>query len=287
MTAASAVADQVHLGDHICWVHDDEGDGLRAAGRFLAGGLRLGHKALWFTDALPPAVARAHLDGQGVTTEAALAGGQLRILPAAEAYLPGGRFVPEAMLDTLAAEIERARRAGHPGLRVVGDMGWALRHGTSVADLCRYEAEANRLFIDGHAAGMCLYDRCLFPTEYLRPVSTAHPATVGPGTPHAWTPLLRAYRIRDPHGLRLVGEIDRSNRGAFAAMLDDVTGRATNERATVLDVSELSFADVGAASALARARRNAPSPVRLVGCRPALTRLLDLVDTRDPAGGTA
>ncbi|WP_172892346.1 MEDS domain-containing protein [Micromonospora coxensis] len=287
MTTASAVADQVRLGDHVCWVHDDEGDGLRAAGRFVAGGLRLGHKVLWFTDALPPSVARAHLDGQGPTTEAALACGQLRIVPAAEAYLSGGRFVPEAMLDALAAEIERARRAGHPGLRVVGDMGWALRHGASVTDLCRYEAEANRLFIDGHAAGMCLYDRRLYPTEYLRPASTAHPATVAPGAGHAWAPLLRAYRTRDPHGLRLVGEVDRSNRGAFAAMLDHVTGRGTNERATVLDVSELSFADVGAASALVRARRNAPSPVRLVGCQPALTRLLDLVDAAGPAEGTA
>ncbi|WP_424092748.1 MEDS domain-containing protein [Micromonospora citrea] len=284
---ASAVVDQVHLGDHVCWVHDDESDGLRAAGRFVAGGLRLGHQTLWFTDSLPPASVRAHLEGQGVATEAALAGGQLRIVPAAEAYVSGGRFVPEAMLDALAAEIDRARRAGHPGLRVVGDMGWALRHGASVADLCRYEAEANRLFIDGHAAGMCLYDRRFFPTDYLLPASTAHPATVGPGAGRAWTPLLRAYRSRNPNGLRLVGEIDRSNRGAFVAMLDHVTGRATNERAVVLDVSELSFADVGAASALARARRNAPSPVRLVGCHPALTRLLDLVDVTGPAGGTA
>ncbi|WP_211565824.1 MEDS domain-containing protein [Micromonospora halophytica] len=284
---ASAVVDQVRLGDHVCCVHDDESDGLRAAGRFVAGGLRLGHRALWFTDALPPAAARAHLDGQGVATEAALAGGQLRILPAAEAYVAGGRFVPEVMLDALAAEIDRARREGHPGLRMVGDMGWALRHGASVTDLRRYEAEANRLFIDGHAAGMCLYDRRFFPAEYLLPTATAHPATVGPRAGHAWTPLLRAHRTRDPHGLRLVGEIDRSNRDAFAAMLDDVTGRATNERATVLDVSELSFADVGAASALARTRRNAPSTVRLVGCHPTLTRLLDLVDVTDPAGGVA
>ncbi|WP_165945206.1 MEDS domain-containing protein [Micromonospora sp. KC723] len=283
----SAVVDQVHLGDHICWAHEDDSDGLDAAGRFVAAGLRLGHKALWFTDAIAPSAARDHLDSRGVPTRAALAGGQLRIVAAEEAYAGSGRFTPEAMIDTLAAEADRSRREGYPGLRMVGDMGWALRHRASPADLCRYEAEVNRLFIDGHTAGMCLYDRRLFPSEYLVPVTTAHPATVGPRTGRAWTPLLRAYRTRDPHGLRLIGEIDRSNRGAFTAMLDHVTGEATNERTTVLDVSELSFADVGAATALARARRNAPSAVRLVGCRPALSRLLDLVDGTARAGGVA
>ncbi|TDC81561.1 hypothetical protein E1193_14385 [Micromonospora sp. KC606] len=78
----------------------------------------------------------------------------------------------------------------------------------------------------------------------------------------AWTPLPRAYRTRGPYGLRLIGEVGT----------------------TVLDVSELSFADAGAASALARARRDAPSAVRLVGCRPAPSSLLDPVDG---AGGAA
>ncbi|MEH0827752.1 MULTISPECIES: MEDS domain-containing protein [unclassified Micromonospora] len=281
---ASAVVDQLHLGDHVCWVDDDDsGGGLHAAGRFVAGGLRLGHKVVWFTDAVPPAAVRAHLDGSGVPTQAAVADGQLRIVPAVESYAAGGRFTPDEMIGNLTTEILRARREERPGVRVVGDMGWAVRQGASVADLVRYEAEVNRLFLDGEAAAMCLYDRRLFPTDYLLPATAAHPATVGPNAGRAWAPMLRAYRTRNPHGLRLVGEVDRSNRGAFTAMLDHVAGPGTNQRAAVLDVSELRFADAGAASALARARRNAPSGLRLVGCRPALRRLLDLVDPASPA----
>jgi ABC-type transporter Mla MlaB component len=277
----NAVVDQLHLGDHVCWVDDDETGSLHAAGRFVASGLRLGHKVVWFTDGVSPAAVRAHLDGVGVPTEAVLAGGQLRIAPAVESYVAGGRFTPDEMIGNLTAEILRARREDRAGVRVVGDMGWAIRQGISVADLVRYEAEVNRLFLDGEAAAMCLYDRRLFPAEYLLPATAAHPATVGRNAGRAWAPMLRAYRTRDPHGLRLVGEVDQSNRGAFAAVLDHVTGPGTNQRTAVLDVSELRFADVGAASALARVRRNAPSQVRLVGCRPALTRLLHLVDGAD------
>ncbi|MEH0985838.1 MEDS domain-containing protein [Micromonospora sp. CPCC 205556] len=281
---ASAVADQVSLGDHVCWAHDGEAGGLDAGGRFAARGLSLGHKVVWFTDATSPAVVRAHLDGVGVLTEAALAGGRLRIVPAVESYLTGGRFSADAMVEELTTEVARARRDERPGLRLIGDMSWAVRHGVPVADLCRYEAETNRVFLDGDVAGMCLYDRRLFPAEYLRPIAAAHPATVGPDAARTWTPMLRAYRTLEPYGLRLVGQVDRSNREAFAALLGQLTGRAPTAQPCVVDVSELSFADGSAASALVRARRVTPAGVRLVGCRPALHRLLDLVDGTDRPG---
>ncbi|MGC5022821.1 MEDS domain-containing protein [Micromonospora sp. DT47] len=282
MTARTAV-DQLRLGDHICWIHDDGTDGLDAAGRFVAHGLGLGHKVVWCTDAIAPSAARAHLDERGVPTERALAGGQLRIVPAVESYLAGRRFSPERMIDSLVAEAARARREDYPGLRLVGDMGWALRQGASVAELCRYEAEVNQLFLTGEVAALCLYDRRLFAREQLHPVSAAHPATVGPHASGSWRPMLRAYRTSDPHGLRLVGEVDRSNREAFTAVLRHA-GRPAPTGRTVLDVSELRFADVSAATVLARARRSGPTDVRLVGCRPALSRLLDLVGAVDPAG---
>lgn len=277
---ASAMVDRIHLGDHVCWAHDDEAEALDAVGRFIATGLRLGHKIIFSADAASPRAARAHLEAAGVPTEAAVASGQLRIQPAAESYLAAGRLAPQAMLDSLAEEIVGARREGYPGLRLAGEMGWVSRSDTTIDDLRWYEAQTTRLFLDGRVAEMCLYDRRDFPAEQLRAVAAAHPATAGPQAGEAWTPLLRAFRTTDPRGLRLVGQVDQSNREAFTAVLADVTGRAPTDRPAVLDVSELSFADVRAACALVRAERSAR--VRLVGCRPALSRLLDLLGESDP-----
>jgi anti-anti-sigma regulatory factor len=277
VTATTAV-DQVHLGDHVCWTHEDEGAALDAVGRFAAAGLRLGHKVVCFTETSAPQAVRARVDAVGVPTETAVAAGQLRIVPALEAYPTAARPAPETMVAVVVGEVDRARHEGYPGIRLAGDMAWVLRSRTSLDDLRRYETALNPLFVDTRIAGLCLYDRRLFPADALRALAAAHPGTAGPHAPRTWAPLLRAYRTTDPPGLRLVGQVDQSNREAFTAVLADVTADPHVAGPAVLDVSELSFADAGAAAALVRADRAGGAGVRLVGCRPALHRLLHLLD---------
>lgn len=279
---ATTVADQIQLGDHVCWTHDDESRALDAVGRYAAAGLRLGHKVICFTETSTPQAVRAHVGALGVPTEAAVASGQLRIVPALEVYPAGRQLLPEAMVATVAAEVTRAEQEGYPGVRLAGDMAWVLRTGITLDELQRYETALNRLFLDGRIAGLCLYDQRRFPAERLRALAAAHPGTAGTHAGRAWAPLLRAYRMTDPPGLRLVGQVDQSNREAFTAVLDDVTagGRAP----VLLDLSELSFADVAAAAALVRAERASATGLRLVGCRPALRRLLGLLDIEPTAG---
>lgn len=276
---ATTVVDQVHLGDHVCLTHDDESDALDAVSRFAATGLRLGHKVICLTDSSTPQAVRAHLEAAGVPTEAAVAAGQLRIQPAVETYLTGGRLVPQAAIRAFVEEAARAQREGYSGLRLAGDLAWVVGTGTTWDDLCRYEAEVNQLFLDGRVAGLCLYDRRIFPAEQLRAIAAAHPGTAGAQAGRTWTPLLRAYRTTDPPGIRLVGQVDQSNRTAFTAMLADGLERPPADR-PVVDVSDLSFADAGAASALVQAERT--GGVRLVGCGPMLGRLLGLLRDAGP-----
>ncbi|GHJ16783.1 MEDS domain-containing protein [Micromonospora sp. AKA38] len=273
---ATTVVDQVDLGDHVCWIHDDDSDALEAVGRFAAAGLRRGHKVVCFTETSTPQAVRLRVDAVGVPTEAAVAAGQLRILPALDAFPGAGRPTPAALADTVRREVDRARHEGYPGVRLSGDMAWVLRSGVSLDELRRYEQALAPLFPDGRVAGLCLYDRRRFPAEQLRLLTAAHPGTAGPLTPRTWSPLLRAYRTGDPPGLRLVGQVDRSNRDAFVALLGELTALAGP--APVLDLTELSFADAGAATELARAGRASRTGIRLVGCRPALDRLLRVLD---------
>ncbi|MER7894385.1 MEDS domain-containing protein [Micromonospora sp. NPDC094482] len=277
MTAVGVV-DQVRLGDHACWTYDERTEGLDAVGRFVTAGLRLGHRILCFLDALTPDAVLADLAARGVPTGSALADGRLRLIPAGGSHRPQGGWDRPRMVAAIAAETARAGHPGYAALRLVADMAWALRAGTPVAELQRYESQVDALVSGGRVAALCLYDRRVCSDEQIRAVAAAHTATAGPDAGRRRTPLLRAYRTTDPCGLRLVGEVDRSNGDAFSAMLSDVAGCAPSGRPAVLDVSELAFADVRAAYALLDLGAVPPSDrVRLVGCRPALRRLLDLV----------
>ncbi|MFG1673347.1 MEDS domain-containing protein [Micromonospora sp. NPDC049282] len=275
---ATTVVDQVELGDHVCWIHDDDGDALDTVGRFAAVGLRRGHKVVCFTETSTPQAVRLRVDAVGVPTEAAVAAGQLRILPAVEAFLAGGRPTPTMLADAVRHEVDQARHEGYPGIRLSGDMTWVLGTGVTLDELRRYELALNPLFPDGRVAGLCLYDRRRFPADQLRLLTAAHPGTADPHTPRTWSPLLRAYRVGDPLGLRLVGQVDRSNRDALVALLADLTAdRWAAAVPPVLDLTDLSFADAGAATELARAVRAGRAGVRLVGCRPTLRRLLHVL----------
>ncbi|QLQ35976.1 MEDS domain-containing protein [Micromonospora robiginosa] len=275
---ATTVVDQVDLGDHVCWIHDDDNAALDAVGRFAAAGLRRGHKVVCFTETSTPQAVRLRVDAVGVPTEAAVAAGQLRILPAVDAFLADGRPTPATLADAIHHEIDQARREGYPGIRLSGDMTWMLGTGVTLDELRRYELALNPLFPDGRVAGLCVYDRRRFPADQLRILGATHPGTAGPEATRSWSPLLRAYRTTDPPGLRLVGQVDRSNRDALVAMLGDLTdGRQPGRVPPALDLTDLSFADAGAATELAHAIRGGRAHVRLVGCRPALRRLLHVL----------
>jgi hypothetical protein len=183
------------------------------------------------------------------------------------------------MLDCLAGHVERAVAEGFAGLWLVGDMAWALGELVDAEGLADYEAQVNRLYLDGRAMGVCLYDRRVFDADLLRQVTRAHPAAVTDAVTDAasgWTPLLRIRRTTDPYGLRLVGESDLSNRQAVAAALDAVLVAQPDPGVPiVVDVAGLRFADGATAALLGRLALRGPAGVHIVGCHGALQTVLD------------
>jgi hypothetical protein len=123
----------------------------------------------------------AGLQAHGVAVAQAVAAGQLRVCTAEEVYLTDGRFDPARAIDVLGTYISEAVGDGYAGLRVVGDMAWVLRDPPGVPHLSWYEAQVNRLFLDGQAMAVCLYNRRLFEASLLRRAACAHPATTPPG----------------------------------------------------------------------------------------------------------
>jgi len=262
-------------GDHVCWTFDSEASRLDDAAGFVRAGIRAEHKILYYTDAIAPAEVIAGLSARGIDAAWMARIGQLEVATAAATYLAGGRFDLAASVAGWADTCARAQAEGFAALRIVGDMAWAATAVPGVEDVARYEASVNTVYAEGYAMAICQYDRRRFSADKLREVASAHPATLHAGRPHA-VPLLR-IRHAGPAHPRLIGDCDLSNRGAVEAALAALSAEAVRQqRAAVLDVSELHFADSATAGALLEFAALTPSGVRIITCLPGLAELLDL-----------
>jgi hypothetical protein len=274
----AGMVEQVQLGDHVCAFVDGTDDRLDVMAQSVVAGLAAGDRVMVFTEALLATAVLAGLEARGVPVDPARRTGQVQILPARDAYLAAGRFEPHRALDSLVGHIDRAAAAGYPGLRLVGDMAWALDEPAGTEQLAGYEAHVTRLYLDGRALGICLYDRRAFGTDLLRQVACAHPTTSTPGSRRAngWAAVLRIRRTSDPYGLQLIGEADLSNRQSVASALDAVLDQQPDPAVPiVIDVAALRFADVATGALLGRLTLRAPAGVHITGCHGALETVLD------------
>ena len=272
----TGIDERLQLGDHVCALIEGIDDGLDVMAQTVTAGLAGGDMVMVFTESLPPVAVLAGLEERGVAMTPAQRSGQVRVLPAREAYLPTGRFEPFRVLDSMAGHIEQATTAGFSGLRMIGDMTWALGAPPGVEQLARYEAHSNELYMQGRALGICLYDQSAFGSELLRDVACAHPTTTSPSDDTDGAPLLRIRRTLNPYGLRLTGEADLTNRQALAAALDAlVDQRPDNLTPVVIDVEGLRFADAGAAVLLGGLALKAPGGVCVTAAQGTVETVFD------------
>ena len=274
--------DRLTIGDHVCWAVDDDRVRIRTLAAYVRAGLRDRQKILYCGDALGEVL--AGIDALGIDTAAAVASGQLSANSPVASYLAGGVFDPEAVLSGWQRIIADARAAGYPGLRVLGDMAWASPGLPGTERLPWYEAQINRFFVDHDVIGVCAYDKRIFDPLLLRRITWSHCGTAATGAPFDPALSLRVRRTRDPLGVRIEGEADLSNRNALRALFAHLFEDAGADEVTV-DVSGLRFADRAAARILVQAGDGAQR-VRLVGCSPALVRLLDFNGAGDVPGLT-
>ena len=269
--AGLALLDRLEPGDHVCWTVDDDEIRLDAIAGLVAAGVRERHRVIYCGDAAAALLAR--LAANGLDIRIPVASGQLRAESAESAYLVDGVFDPETTIARWEHEKDWARAEGYRGMRVVGDMTWALRPAVGTDRLDWYEAQVNTLFTDGYVMGVCAYDQRCFDPVRLRRLSLAHPAAAGPLLPFDPDTSLRIRRTEQPYGLWLSGEADTSNRQALRVTLEEAFRRRAREPVVTVDATALRFADSAAVRVLLHTAVNM-GPMQVVGCSPMLVRLL-------------
>src|SRR5688572_15620565 len=128
---------------HVCAFFATKEEEYRVLMPFIKEGFDHGDKAFHIVDSRHRS---AHLDklrGEGIDVDAALVDGRLDVRRWEEAYLRGGRFDQNAMLELLQEVLESGKRQGFPLTRLVANMEWALEDRPGVEDIVEYETRLN------------------------------------------------------------------------------------------------------------------------------------------------
>jgi signal transduction histidine kinase len=165
-------------GSHLCLVYTTAAEQMHAAVPFIAGGIARGECCTYIVDEHTAAEMRDLLRAGGVDVDAEVERGALVIASQRDTYLRGGGFDPQAMIEFLRDSEADALARGHTGLRVTGEMTWALGSETSADRLIEYEALLNRYFPTSRALAICQYNRDRFSPEVVCDVLRTHPIVI-------------------------------------------------------------------------------------------------------------
>ncbi|HVY37357.1 MAG TPA: MEDS domain-containing protein [Polyangia bacterium] len=145
---------------------------------FFVEGMRRGEKAVYIVDP-------AHRDDHEARLGAcAPRPDLLEVTTWNEAHLKGGSFDQERMMTALDQMIREHATAGHPPMRLVGQMGWVFSSPPGIEQLVAYEASVNEILNRGKTPTVCVYDVRKLSGSLAMDLLRAHPLTVMNGVLH-------------------------------------------------------------------------------------------------------
>lgn len=175
-----AHAEDLGLGDHVAFFFKNNRERLSFVIPYVLNGLRNFERCVYIADenTVPDILAEFHR--AGIDVASATAKGALSVVTKHDSYLRQGIFEPERMITDLDRDVKYALQSGFWGLRVTGEMSWALDLPSALAQLCEYEKELCRRW-PRHLGGLCQYNETLFPAEVINKMTGCHCVAVRDG----------------------------------------------------------------------------------------------------------
>jgi anti-anti-sigma regulatory factor len=271
--------DEMTPVDHACAVAESDEHLWEVTAAWLAGGLNVGERVLFFEDETATAVL-GRLTDDRIPVRQAITDGQLVVVPTelTRGILTG----PVDHLERLlVGHIDETIAQGWPRLRLTGDTSSALLPSGGAERVKAFERVTERVLRDHPSTRLlCRYDRRRWNDSAIDEMRRMHDTElVGPTAAYDDN-LLRITR-NGPNYARLAGEIDHSNRLRIRTLLETMLDQALRSHSAsteiALDLSSLRFLDVRGAVSLVHAAEEFPSThlLRLTGVRPRVLRLLE------------
>jgi PAS domain S-box-containing protein len=170
--------EQLQLHDHPCLIYETRAERLAVVVPFIRIGLEGNERCLCFAPETSVEIILEELTAGGIDTADALARGMLFIPAIHDIYGKDEPFIPEQVLEFLDQAVKDAKKDGLTGLRLIGEMPWALEGTSGIEPLMEYEARLNDFIHSHDMPALCLYDRARFSPESLLDVIRTHPKVI-------------------------------------------------------------------------------------------------------------
>ena len=169
-------------GTHMCMIFDDEAERRMVIAKFLQSGLDANEQVSYFADTSTPEEVFKSLGEDGLPFPDEVEGRRVRVVPAEEAYCPGGTFDVDLLMGKRLARYQQILSDGYAGARVTGEMSWSRRGLPGSERVVEYEARLNTSEARKvPTTGLCQYDARLFDGKALHDILSVHPMMIAHG----------------------------------------------------------------------------------------------------------
>jgi PAS domain S-box-containing protein len=166
------------LGNHICLIYENSAEQMAAAVPFLKEGLARDERCLYIADDRTVEAVASALAATGVDVAHERKRVALWMQTKQDTYLKDGKFDPVTMIDFWRSAQTQALTDGFSGLRVAGEMTWALGSELVFDRLVEYEALLSDFLANSRSVILCQYDRSRFDSAVIHDVLHTHPIAV-------------------------------------------------------------------------------------------------------------
>jgi hypothetical protein len=163
---------------HVCAFFNSRDEEYEVLTPFFEEGIANGEKNVHLVNPDDLEEHRKRLDSGGIDVALCEACGQLEIVPWSQAYLEGGTFDRDRMLNTLDQLTGQSEEGGYKRLRIMGNMDWASDKSVDTTELIAYEAEVNDVLARNKQPAVCVYDISKVSGEMMMDVLRTHPLTL-------------------------------------------------------------------------------------------------------------
>lgn len=177
---APMTGEDLNSGEHVAYFFTNNDERLASVIPYITAGLRKFERCIYIADENTVPEILAKFKEAGVDVASATANGALSVVTKHDSYLRHGAFEPERMIEDLDREVRLALQNGFSGVRVTGEMSWALDLPSVVVRLCDYEQELRRHW-PAQLSGLCQYNERIFPADVIKRMTGCHATVVRNG----------------------------------------------------------------------------------------------------------
>lgn len=251
-------------GEHVSVSYQNDNERTALLTINLTDALERGERFVYFVESSSTDDVVGWLSGQRLDVGPVLARKQFVVHSTERFVVTAGIFDSDRVIAMVQQESREAVRAGYTGVRVCSEMTWALRGLADLERLLGHEKRLDDLLAGGELHGfklVCQYAQGRIPGRHLTTLQRAHPLALTAEQARQLSPLLRVDPLEGNAGLRLSGEVDKSNIVELSAALESAF---RNDRDFHVCLADVHYVDVAAVRLLAQTARKQGNGYRFV-----------------------